>query len=392
MDENLLQVRRGDRFAFGRNWKSFVGLVDEDRIRRAVDSLRATLGVEDLAGRTFLDVGCGSGLFSLAAYRLGARVHSFDSDAEAVESAVRLRRAFAPEASGTVEGGTPRSCLTVEREATGVSPAVEREPAGASGNVVRESAGASGNVVREPAGASGKVARESAGACWTIEKGSILDGGRLARLGTFDVVYAWGVLHHTGHMWRAFDAAVGLVAPGGLLFVSLYNDQGGQSRVWTAVKRRYNRSGPVTRGALIAGSALYVYRAWPLLRIARLLRGGAGPADVQPRGMSRRHDMLDWVGGYPFEVSRPEQVLARARAHDLGLLVLKTCAGGLGCNEYLLRRPDTSDRPAGGRELSDPMVTRAPSGTAGAQEPVEPSDDLSYLGGTRDQPAQGHPG
>ncbi|MEU4830217.1 class I SAM-dependent methyltransferase [Streptosporangium sp. NPDC023615] len=336
MDENLLQVRRGDRFAFGRNWTSFVGLVDEDRVRRAVDSLRATLGVEDLAGHTFLDVGCGSGLFSLAAYRLGARVHSFDADAEAVEAAVRLRHAFAPEASGTAEGGTSESCLTVEREATEVSPAVERESADASR----------------------KVTRESAGACWTIEQGSILDGGRLARLGTFDVVYAWGVLHHTGDMWRAFDATVGLVAPGGLLFVSLYNDQGRQSRVWTAVKRRYNRSGPVTRGALIAGSAVYVYRAWPLLAVARLLRGGAGPADVQPRGMSRRHDLLDWVGGYPFEVSRPERVLARARAHDLDLLALKTCAGGLGCNEYLLRRPGGSDGPDG------------PGGPDGTDRPV----------------------
>ncbi|GAA4201994.1 class I SAM-dependent methyltransferase [Streptosporangium oxazolinicum] len=305
MDSNLLQVRRGDRFAFGRNWKSFVGLVDEGRVQRAIDSLRATLGVEDLAGRTFLDVGCGSGLFSLAAHRLGARVHSFDVDAEAVESAVRLRHTFAPDAS------------------------------------------------------------------WTIERGSILDAGHLARLGTFDVVYAWGVLHHTGAMWRAFDAAVGLVTPGGLLFVSLYNDQGRQSRMWTAVKRRYNRSGPMTRGALIAGSAAYVYRAWPLVTVARLLQDQTRPAPVRARGMSRWHDMLDWVGGYPFEVSKPEQVLARARAHGLGLLLLKTCAGGLGCNEYLLRRP---------------------GGSPGAQEPMDPAGDLAHLGGTGDQPSQGHPG
>ncbi|WP_406315391.1 methyltransferase domain-containing protein [Streptosporangium sp. NBC_01639] len=303
MDDNLLQVQRGDRFAFGRNWKSFTGLVDESRIRCAIDSLRAALGVEDLAGRTFLDVGCGSGLFSLAAHRLGARVRSFDFDAEAVESALRLRRAFAPEAS------------------------------------------------------------------WTIEQGSILDGGYLARLGTFDVVYAWGVLHHTGAMWDAFDAAVGLVAPDGLLFVSLYNDQGRESRIWTAVKRRYNRSGPVVRGALIAGSSVYIYRAWPLVKVMGLLPGRNRSAPARPRGMSRWHDMLDWVGGYPFEVSKPEQVLARARRHDLGLLYLQTCGGGLGCNQYVLRRP---------------------GGSAGAQEPAEPADDLAHLGGARAEPAHGH--
>ncbi|MDP9867913.1 MULTISPECIES: class I SAM-dependent methyltransferase [Streptosporangium] len=304
MDDSLLQIRRGDRFAFGRNWNSFVDLVDEGRIHSAAASLRTALGVEDLGGRTFLDVGCGSGLFSLAAHRLGARVHSFDFDAEAVRSALRLRRAFAPDAA------------------------------------------------------------------WTIEQGSILDDGYRARLGTYDLVYAWGVLHHTGAMWRAFDAAVELVAPGGLLYVALYNDQGRQSRMWTAVKRRYNRSGAVVRGALVVGSSAYVYRAWPLFAVRRLLTGGSRPAAARARGMSRRHDMLDWVGGYPFEVSRPEQVIARAHAHDLSLLHLKTCGGGLGCNEYVLRRP---------------------GGSAGGQERAEPADDLAHLGGTRAQLSQGHP-
>ncbi|WP_433364404.1 class I SAM-dependent methyltransferase [Streptosporangium sp. CA-115845] len=303
MDDNLLQIRRGDRFAFGRNWKAFANLVDERRIQHAIGSLREALDVEHLAGRTFLDVGCGSGLFSLAAHRLGARVHSFDFDAEAVESASRLRHAFAPDAS------------------------------------------------------------------WTIEQGSILDGDHLARLGTFDVVYIWGVLHHTGDMWQAFDNAVELVAPGGLLFVSLYNDQGWESRIWTVVKRRYNRSGPVTRGALIAGSSAYIHRAWPLLHIGRLLTGRPRPAAVRPRGMSRWHDMLDWVGGYPFEVSKPEQVLARARTHDLSLMRLRTCGGGLGCNQYLLRRP---------------------GGSAAAQEPADSTDDLAHLSGTRAQAPQGH--
>ncbi|WP_433251040.1 class I SAM-dependent methyltransferase [Streptosporangium sp. CA-135522] len=303
MDDNLLQIRRGDRFAFGRNWNAFVDLVDEGRIESAADSLRMALGAEDLAGRTFLDVGCGSGLFSLAAHRMGARVHSFDFDPEAVESALRLRRVFAPDAT------------------------------------------------------------------WTIEQGSILDGDYLARLGTFDLVYAWGVLHHTGAMWRAFDAAVELVAPGGLLFVALYNDQGRQSRIWTAVKRRYNRSGPAVRGALIAGSSAYIYRAWPLLEIGRLLTGRPRTAVTRARGMSRWHDMIDWVGGHPFEVSKPEQVIARAHAHDLGLLHLKTCGGGLGCNEYVLRRP---------------------GGSADPDKPAESVDDLSHLGAARAQPAQGH--
>ena len=48
-------------FAFGRNWQRFVRAgVDQARIDAAVASLRRLLVTDDLRGRTFLDVGCGS--------------------------------------------------------------------------------------------------------------------------------------------------------------------------------------------------------------------------------------------------------------------------------------------------------------------------------------------
>ena len=58
-----------DRFAFGKNWQSFIASIDDARIANSVASLRKMLGVESLAGKRFLDVGSGSGLSSLAAYR-----------------------------------------------------------------------------------------------------------------------------------------------------------------------------------------------------------------------------------------------------------------------------------------------------------------------------------
>ncbi|MFC7649810.1 hypothetical protein ACFQX6_62830 [Streptosporangium lutulentum] len=201
------------------------------------------------------------------------------------------------------------------------------------------------------------------GADWVIEQGSILDGDYVARLGTFDLVYSWGVLHHTGAMWKAFEASIGLVAPGGLLFVALYNDQGWESRLWTVVKRRYNRSGPVLRGALLAASSAYIYRG-ALIRLGQALTGRRRPTGPRARGMSRWHDMIDWVGGYPFEVSRPEQVIACA--HDLDLVYLKTCGGGLGCNEFVFRKA---------------------VGSGDAQALAEPAGDLAGLGGSREQPA-----
>src|SRR5215204_5511654 len=92
MSAHAIEVRRGERFEFGENWSRFLSVLDEERIRRAESSLREMLEVESLAGRTFLDIGSGSGLFSLAARRLGARVHSFDFDPKSVACTRELKK------------------------------------------------------------------------------------------------------------------------------------------------------------------------------------------------------------------------------------------------------------------------------------------------------------
>lgn len=279
MIDSQAEVRAGDRFAFGSNWRAFIDLVDEARIGAAADSLSRPLGITDLSGRRFLDAGCGSGLFSLAAHRLGAQVRSFDFDPESVAATTELRRRFG-----------------------------------------------------------------AGGADWIVEAGSIVDEPFVAELGQFDVVYSWGVLHHTGDLWGALDAVSRLVAPRGLLYISIYNDQGLESRMWRSVKRRYNRSGPLARRVLVAGSAAYIARRRPLLNLIRAVRRDHEPA-AQPRarGMSGKHDLLDWVGGYPFEVAKPEEVFAFLRGRGFELRHLKTCGGGLGCNEYVfeLAEPHT---------------------------------------------------
>lgn len=90
------EVQRSQRLAFGANWSRFLRLLNEDRIRAAEDSLCAMLGVEGLEGKNVLDIGSGSGLFSLAARRLGAQVHSFDYDPQSVACTVELRRRYYP--------------------------------------------------------------------------------------------------------------------------------------------------------------------------------------------------------------------------------------------------------------------------------------------------------
>jgi 2-polyprenyl-6-hydroxyphenyl methylase/3-demethylubiquinone-9 3-methyltransferase len=174
---------------------------------------------------------------------------------------------------------------------------------------------------------------------WTVETGSILDPDYVEGLGRFDVVYSWGVLHHTGRLWDALAAAAGLVAPGGRLFVSIYNDQGLASDIWRRLKRRYLRSGRVGRLALLTHSGLFLARRRPLLAVVNAAwpgrRRGPGP---RTRGMDRRHNLVDWVGGYPFEVARPEEVFRFVAARGFELRHLTTCGGGLGCNEYIFER------------------------------------------------------
>lgn len=74
---------------------------------------------------------------------------------------------------------------------------------------------------------------------WQVLEGSALDANFMNGLGTFDLVYAWSVLHYTGAMWEGADVARQRVAPGGVLLIALYNDQGWRSRVWNAIKRLY---------------------------------------------------------------------------------------------------------------------------------------------------------
>jgi 2-polyprenyl-6-hydroxyphenyl methylase/3-demethylubiquinone-9 3-methyltransferase len=268
------EIADGRRFAFGRNWRRFLARLGEEDISAAQHSLQMMLDVQSLEGLRLLDVGCGSGLFSLAAIRLGAaRVHSLDYDPESVACARELRRLFA------IDAGR-----------------------------------------------------------WSIEGGSALDRGYLSSLGQWDVVYSWGVLHHTGKMWEAMGNVSALVAPGGTLFIAIYNDQGWQSAAWRAIKRFYNL-GIVGRTVTLAlffpllGFSLGLGDALRLRNpFARYLNYG------RHRGMSLTRDWVDWLGGYPFEVARPPQVVDFFTTAGFTIQRLVTCGRKPGCNEFVLRR------------------------------------------------------
>ena len=268
-----------EHFAFGANWRDFIEHLDEERLQVARDSLCKMLGRDSLEELRFLDLGCGSGLFSLSASNLGADVVSIDYDPDSVACALELRRRY------------------------GIDPAR-----------------------------------------WRIEQGDATDREQLDALETFDIVYSWGVLHHTGNLWRALDNAASAVGGDGQLFISLYNDQGFRSKIWTIVKRIYQR---VPAGSRSTYAAL-VMLPRELMSLGYAIASGKPGRYVrswteyrQDRGMSRWHDLIDWVGGWPFEVSRPDEVFEFCRARGFALESLTTAGGGLGCNEFVFRREAT---------------------------------------------------
>jgi 2-polyprenyl-3-methyl-5-hydroxy-6-metoxy-1,4-benzoquinol methylase len=274
MTSHSNEIASGQRFAFGANWARFLDRLDDTRIAQAEQSLGNMLGTTDFRGRSFLDVGCGSGLFSLAACRMGASVRSFDYDLDSVACAQQLR-----DGSKTTD------------------------------------------------------------AQWKVEEGSVLDGGFMHGLGCYDIVYSWGVLHHTGAMWQALENTVARVAPGGQLFIAIYNDQGRASRWWLRVKVAYNRLPRGLRWLVLWPAAV---RLWGPTTLRDLLRGKPGATwravKLERRGMDPWRDVVDWVGGLPFEVAKPEQIFDFARRRGFALERLTTCAGGHGCNEFVFRR------------------------------------------------------
>lgn len=260
------EVKNGQRFTFGKNWRAFLNNLNEERIKEAEKSIVTLLELGNLKGKHFLDVGSGSGLFSLSARRLGATVTSFDYDPESVACGTYLQSKYFPDDSN-----------------------------------------------------------------WQIQQGSVLDEAFLESLGSFDIVYSWGVLHHTGKMWKALENVASLVKANGILCIAIYNDQGRITRLWWKMKRLYC-SGIL--GKAIVCSIFLPYFFSRTVAASMFKRENVFSEYRRNRGMSIVTDLFDWLGGFPYEVAKVEDIFHyyKDRGFTLRNIVTST---GLGCNQFV---------------------------------------------------------
>jgi len=260
-------------FAFGKNWENFINnYFSEERVAIAQKHILDFLEVKNLRGKYFLDIGCGSGLHSLAVLKAEAqKIISFDYDHSSVATTKKIHEMY----------GSPAN--------------------------------------------------------WQIAQGSILDDNFIRTVEPADIVYSWGVLHHTGNVWQAIRNAATFLKPGSIFYIAIY-DKTPDTPYWIDIKKKYNRSTWLGKKLM---EFFYVWRTF--FKTASLGRVKQSIAYIKnyktSRGMEFWTDVKDWLGGWPYEPATQEEI-CRFCEGTLGLERMKVKAGEANI-EYLFKKKRT---------------------------------------------------
>jgi 2-polyprenyl-6-hydroxyphenyl methylase/3-demethylubiquinone-9 3-methyltransferase len=184
--------------------------------------------------------------------------------------------------------------------------------------------------------AATRLVRDKLGqpARWQAMRGDVLDDAFMQSLGKWNFVYSWGVLHHTGEVWRAIENASRAVADGGLFYIALYAaDVQADTDYWLRIKREYNQASPWKKRRM---EASYIWNHLMGRRLSRLPRVLVLAARYRvSRGMSFFVNIRDWLGGWPMEFTYDADVVDFLRKRGFSL---KNMATGEACSEFLFVR------------------------------------------------------
>jgi 2-polyprenyl-6-hydroxyphenyl methylase/3-demethylubiquinone-9 3-methyltransferase len=259
-------------FEFGENWVDYSNLIGTKELIASMEKLDNLIGIENIEGKTVLDIGSGSGIHSLSFLKLGAQnVEAFDYDLNSVRTTSEV------------------------------------------------------------------ILKHWSNMNWSSSFGDILSYD--LNLKRYDLVYSWGVLHHTGDLDLALKNASKLVSENGLFVVALYKKTP-MCGIWKIEKYLYTHSGQKIREVF-----LQIYKTFFKLGLA--IRGKSyqehSESYSSKRGMTLENDMIDWLGGYPYESISEKEVIRLLKIQGFDLIDSKPSTArtgilGSGCSEFVFRR------------------------------------------------------
>ena len=249
-------------FNFGKNWLNYSKTVRDKDLEIMKESLIDLIGLENIENKTFLDIGCGSGLFAIAAKKLGAKkVLGIDILSDSIKSSEENKKRF--------------DVQDIE-----------------------------------------------------FKQLSIVDD-QIETLKKFDVVYAWGSLHHTGEMRKAIENSSYFVKDDGLFVLAIYNKHW-TSLIWKRIKYFYNISPKFIR-------LIMIFAFYYIIATAKFLVTRKNPFQKK-RGMSFYYDIVDWLGGYPYEYASKDEIVAIVSNSECRLIKFSKASVPTGCNEFVFKK------------------------------------------------------